>query len=336
MSFNQKLLILALSAICLGELSWASHVLWVDSEQQWFSVAYPSDLRWRLGESLCVVRGKEKIACGTVEALLPKGARVRVLYQKMVGTQRQSLGSKSHNFVALKFLKEEIRIGDWVKVALPPPSAESVKGAVVSAGTQAGKLEPVAVVAGAPTSTEQLTSEKSQLPESEREPYRGLSSAFEGITAKDYSLVKTATPLSALSAGLTNISPQVHFQMAPGDHFGSGLQVSYLNLPVGESTVQGTGYSLTFCYFVDRAFRGLAYQLAFGIHNLVAKAEGNSEFLKTTHLSPSLGWYWWYESGFSFKMAGGFDYFFSREFVASTVTLPSIVPHVSLEMGITF
>lgn len=356
-------------AVVAGPSVWAgSEIEQIDPEQQQLIVTQDPGQPWQLGDTACVVRGGQRMACGHVDAANSAGARVILTLSRgsllFIGDQVEPNQYVSQVFKVepdgLSLLITHNPSKMWEKddrVCIVVGAERLTCGVVISSGDT---LAQVALLwspkselpKGAPVEpmySDQQVAEQTKQKEHREQQRKQLATqvAVAQQTEREIQSIND-TPVEIevehkwgdffidnVSGGVNYLYPVIRFEKAIRSRLALGLMPMYFHRG-STGSISGLGAQVTLTYYPQKIYRGPWLTLALGALRLQGELSGTEASANSLIFTMAGGWRWLWASGYHLGMGAGINHLTSPEPGGMNFNFSGLAPAIMIDIGFLF
>jgi hypothetical protein len=300
----KKSLILLLSFLLSGNLNAQDHmqvfseVVSVNNKEKTLMITHDNSNPWTLDDRVCVIQEDKDIACGIVVSVDSELATVKLLSQTEEIAQATAQDS-SGEYIQLTFDYPNPKKGDSVRLVDKNPAS----------------------------AIRQLSSELK----------KGNEFGGEKISSNIYdhlAVTPAFVPESILLGGINFIFPTVEYQQTTTEHSSVGVSPIFMNYPVSDGTIKGTGCFVNFHHYSQGHFSGYWLKTGLGLYGLSYKYKGKEDDNVVPAITASFGKRIFKNEHLNFGFAAGGQYLFASTKVG--MSFSRFIPSLILDIGFAF
>jgi len=275
-----------------------SEVVSVNNKEKTVTITHDNFNPWTLDDQVCVTQDNKDIACGVVVSTDPELATVKISSQTEE-IAKAVAEDNSGEYLQLTFDYPNPKKGDSVRLVNKNPSLE----------------------------IRQLSSELK------------TSTEFGGekISSKIYdhlAVPPAFVPESILLGGINFIFPTVEYQQTMTERSSIGVSPIFMNYPVSEGKIKGTGCFVNYHHYSQGHFSGYWFKAGLGLYGLNFKSQSSEDNKVVPAITSSFGKRFFKNEHLNFGFAAGAQYLFASTKVG--MSFSRFIPSLILDVGFAF
>lgn len=275
-----------------------SEVVSVNNKEKTLMITHDNSNPWTTDDRVCVTQDEKDIACGVVISLDSELAKVK-LSSQIEEIAKATAQDSSGEYLQLTFDYPTPKKGDSVRLVDKNPAAE----------------------------IRQLSSELKTADE-----FGG-----EKISSKIYdhlAVTPAFAPKSIVLGGINFLFPTLEYQQTTTEHSSVGVSPIFMNYPVGDGTIKGTGCFVNFHHYSQGHFSGYWLKAGLGLYGLTYKYQGSEDANVVPAIAASFGKRIFTNEHLNFGFAAGGQYLFASTKVG--LSFSRFIPSLILDVGFAF